>query len=339
MYVILALEVKFGVLAPQGWRLDLKQFRTSREKYDAMVNYAKRAEQLNYDSVWLYDHFHTVPVPVDDATFESWTSLAALAKGTSRIRLGTLVTCNSYRNPAHLAKMASTVDCISDGRLEFGIGAGWYKNEYDAYGYEFPRIGVRLSQLEESVQIIREMWTKDKASFKGRYYSIDGAVCNPKPMQKPHPHIWIGGQGNRTLKIVSKYADGWNFIGSAEEFAEKVLLLKNYCKKTDSDFNRLKLSVHLQIATGKNTKEIADAKNYIRKYIAPILSHPLDAVKFIAKPSRRGAGYLAGRPEEISQKIEQYVNAGASYFMLYFVDAPNVKGMEAFAEMTIPQFS
>src|SRR3970282_2071142 len=111
-------------------------------------------------------------------------------------------------------------------------------NEYDAYGYEFPRIGIRLSQLEESVQIIREMWTKDKASFKGRYYSIDGAVCNPKPIQKPHPRIWIGGQGNRTLKIVSKYADGWNFIGSAEEFAEKVLLLKNYCKKNGRDFNR-----------------------------------------------------------------------------------------------------
>jgi F420-dependent oxidoreductase-like protein len=332
------LKIEFGVLAPQGWRLDLKQFKTSKEKYVAMVNYAMRAEGLNYDSVWLYDHFHTVPVPINDATFEAWTSLVALAKNTSTIRLGTLVSCNSYRNPAHLAKMAATVDCISNGRLEFGIGAGWYMNEYDAYGYEFPRIGERLSRLEESVQIIREMWMKDKASFKGSYYSIDGAVCNPKPMQKPYPRIWIGGQSNRALRIVSKYGDRWNFIGSAEDFAEKILLLRNYCEKTNRDFSRLKLSVHLQIVTGKNNKEITEAKKYIRKYIAPILSHPLDAFRFISRPSRRGAGYLAGSPEEISQKIERYVNAGASYFMLYFVDAPSANGMEAFAEKVISQF-
>jgi len=266
------MKVEFGVLAPQGWRLDLKQFKTSREKYVAMVNYANWAEGLGYDSVWLYDHFHTVPVPINDSTFEAWTSLAAFAKSTSKIRLGTLVTCNSYRNPTHLAKMAATVDCISNGRLEFGIGAGWYKNEYDAYGYEFPRIRTRLSRLEESVKIIKEIWTNDKASVKGRYYSIDGAVCNPKPIQKPHPRIWIGGHSDKVLRTVSRYADGWNFIGSAKEFAEKVSLLKDYCEKTGSNFSKLKLSVHLQIATGKNNKEIANAKKYARKYIMPILS-------------------------------------------------------------------
>src|SRR3954464_8309550 len=186
------MAVKFGLFLPQGWRLDLVSIKDPIEKYESMTRVALEAEKLGFDSVWVYDHFHTVPTPELETTFECWTSTAALARDTSRIRIGQMVTCNSYRNPALLAKIASTVDVLSHGRLDFGIGAGWYEHEYNAYGYPYPDGPERLRMLGEALQIIHAMWKEDYATFEGQHYQVRGAINEPKGVQKPHIPIWVG---------------------------------------------------------------------------------------------------------------------------------------------------
>src|SRR5207244_12521478 len=167
-------------------RMDLVGITDPVEAYETMTRVAQEAEALGYDSIWLFDHFHTVPVPTQEVSFEWWTSTAALARDTKRVRIGQLVTCNGYRNPALMAKMASTVDVLSHGRLDFGIGAGWYEHEYRAYGYGFPDAPERLRYLREAVQVIMAMWTPEEAVFAGQYYQVNGAINQPKGVQKPH---------------------------------------------------------------------------------------------------------------------------------------------------------
>ena len=163
-------DVVFGVFMPQGWKMELSGIDGAAEKWSTAVDIALRAEALGYDSIWLYDHFHNVPRPAHEAVFECWTTIAAISQRTSRIRLGQMVGCNSYRNPALLAKITSTVDVISGGRLDWGIGAGWYENEYRAYGYEFPKPKDRIGMLRECVEIVQSMWTEPETTYKGTYY-------------------------------------------------------------------------------------------------------------------------------------------------------------------------
>src|SRR5436190_4868789 len=208
------MTMKCGVIAPQGWRMDLVGIKDPVEAYETMTGVAQAAEELGYDSVWLFDNFHTVPVPTQEVTFECWMSTAALARDTKRVRIGQIVTCNAYRNPALLAKMASTVDVMSHGRLDFGIGAGWYQHEYIAYGYNYPDAPERLRYLREAVQVILAMWTQDEAIFEGKYYQIRGTINQPKGVQKPHIPLLIGGGGEKvTLKLVAQYADACNVGG------------------------------------------------------------------------------------------------------------------------------
>src|SRR6266702_998191 len=157
----------FGVIVPQGWLMDLVGISDPAEAYETMTRGAQEADTVGYHSIGRDDHFHTVPVPTQEVTFACWTSTAALARDTKRVRIGQMVTCNSYRNPALMAKMASTVDILSHGRLDFGIGAGWYEHEFHAYGYDFPDGPTRLRQLRDAVQIILKMWTDDEAEFEG----------------------------------------------------------------------------------------------------------------------------------------------------------------------------
>src|ERR1700680_4532500 len=156
------MAMKFGLIVPQGWRMDLVGISDPVEPAETMTRVAQEADALGFDSIWLYDHFHTVPTPTQEMTFECWTSTAALARDTKRVRIGQLVTCNGYRNPALLAKMASTVDTMSHGRLDFGIGAGWYEHEYRAYGYDYPDGPTRLKQLPAAVQIILKLRTEEQ---------------------------------------------------------------------------------------------------------------------------------------------------------------------------------
>src|SRR5260370_32927722 len=177
------MTLKFGLIVPQGWRMDLVGISDPVKAYETMTRVAQEAEALGFDSIWLYDHFHTVPTPTQDVTFECCTSTAALARDTNRVPIGQIVTCNGYRNPALLAKMASTVDTLSHGRLNLGIGAGWYEHEFLAYGYDFPDGPTRLRQLREAVQVILARWTQDEAVFEGKYYQVRGAINQPKEVQ------------------------------------------------------------------------------------------------------------------------------------------------------------
>jgi len=179
--------------------------------YAELRDFAREAERVGVESFWVSDHFFGGPVGVPDRDcLEAWTLLAALARETTRIRLGVLVTAAQYRSPALLAKIVAGVDQMADGRVEFGIGAGWKTEEYHAYGYEFLPAGARVEQLKDTLEICRRMWTSDRASYQGKHYRVEDAVCAPKPVQRPHPPIWVGGSGPRVMRLAARYADGFD---------------------------------------------------------------------------------------------------------------------------------
>src|SRR5438067_10431446 len=175
--------MRFGLFLPQGWRLDLAGIPEAGH-WAVMRDLAQAADDSPFESIWAYDHFHTVPVPTDEATYETWSLMAAFAAATTRVRLGQMCTCTGYRNPAYLAKVAATVDAVSGGRVEMGIGGGWYEHEWRAYGYGFPKVGERLGRLREGVEIFRQAWTTGTATLDGKYYQVDGAIVRPLPLQE-----------------------------------------------------------------------------------------------------------------------------------------------------------
>lgn len=219
------MTLHFGIQTPQ-----------EGASFEALAAHWKSVEAAGFDSVWLDDHFYSVVRPRSEAQMEAWTLLAALARETSRIGVGILVTCNSYRNPALTAKLAATVDVLSNGRLIHGMGAGWFNAEYEGYGYEFPDVGVRLAQLEEGLRVQKLLWTEDQPSFTGRFYRLAEAWCEPRPVQRPHPPILIGGAGEKVLlRIVARHAQLWNCPGSPEELAHKIAVLDGHCAREGRD--------------------------------------------------------------------------------------------------------
>lgn len=315
--------MRFGGFIPQGWRMDLQGIDPS-DQWAAMVDVAQRLERAGYESGWVYDHFHTVPEPTQESTFEAWSVMAALAPVTTTLRLGQMCTCNSYRPPAYMAKVASTVDVISGGRLEFSIGAGWYEHEYLAYGYEFPKPSVRIGQLDEAVQIIRKMWTEDEASFEGKYYSVKGAINRPKPLQDPPP-MWIAGGGEQlTLRTVAKYADYSNFGGSPEAFAAKSEILAGHCEKVGRDFGDICRSIHLFTLIDPDQAALDRAAAQMGTTVEKLLG---------------GSMTVIGSAEEVAQRLGAYVEAGCGYFIMNFPDATWGESIEAFAADVMPAMS
>ena len=304
--------------------MDLVSFDGGPAKYQAMRQVAREAERLGYDGLWVYDHFHTVPRPEIEATFECWSLMAALAVETRRIRLGQMVTCNSYRPPALLAKMAATIDVISGGRLEFGIGGGWYEHEYRAYGYPFPPVGERLRQLEEAVQVITAMWTQERATFQGRYYTIDGAINEPKPVQRPHPPIWIGGGGEKvTLRIVARHGDASNFGGPVEQVRHKCEVLRQHCRDVGRDYDAIVKSVSFEPVILRRTE--SEARAVAERARAASLDREWDDMA------------LVGTPAQCIERIKAYERIGVSYFILYFHGvADDLEPLRLFAEQVIP---
>jgi alkanesulfonate monooxygenase SsuD/methylene tetrahydromethanopterin reductase-like flavin-dependent oxidoreductase (luciferase family) len=226
--------------------------------YQEIRNITLMAERQRFDSFWVLDHFHASPRPDENQMLECWTLLSALAAETKRIRIGALVLNINNRNPALTAKMATTLDQISHGRLEFGIGAGGtiraerqknlgYEYEFDAYNIPFPRNPrIRIEKLDEGLEVIKKMWTQKIAVFQGRHYSLHGAICLPKPLQKPYPPIWIGGRGGpKIIRIIAKHADGWNISGisTIEQYSEKLKVLKKACMNTGRSIDDIKTSV------------------------------------------------------------------------------------------------
>lgn len=312
------MALQFGLLVPQGWRMDLVGIADPVEAYETMTRVALEAEDLGYDSIWLYDHFHTVPKPTQEVTFECWTSTAALARDTRRVRIGQMVTCNGYRNPALMAKMASTVDVLSHGRLDFGIGAGWYEHEYRAYGYDFHEAPERLRYLREAVQVILAMWTQNEAVFEGKYYRINGAINQPKGAQKPHIPMLIGGGGEQvTLKLVAQYGDACN-IGHLDNdgLKHKFGVLKKHCEDIGRDYNTIKRTVLFNCAIAE-TDEAAMAK----------------AASFTRNiPSGRlREQAIIGTPDTIRRRLAEIEEAGAQEIILFMPDSKDLAAVRLFA--------
>ena len=248
--------MKIGVFVPQGWRMDLNSIKLE-DQWNTILSAATNIEKLGYESIWVYDHFHTVPKPTQDPTYECWTLMSALSQKTSTVRLGQMCTCNSYRNPAYLTKVASNIDVMSNGRLEYAIGAGWYDHEYRAYGYEYPSAGVRLKMLEESLIIYKKMTTEETPIFKGEYYQIDGAINQPKPIQKPYPPLWVCGGGEKvTLKLLAKYGDYGNWDVDVNGFVEKSNILQGHCESVGRDFNEIGRTLHTNVLIAQNKKDL-----------------------------------------------------------------------------------
>lgn len=315
--------MEYGVIVPQGWKMDLVDISDPIEAYEAMTRVAQEAENLGFDSIWLYDHFHTVPRPTQEVTFECWVSTAALARDTKRVRIGQIVTCNSYRNPALLAKMASTVDVLSHGRLYLGIGAGWYEHEYRAYGYDFPDAPERLRSLRDALQVILAMWSQEEATFDGKYHQVHGAINQPKGVQKPHIPILIGGAGEKvTLKLVAQYANACNLGGDIANVQHKLEVLKQHCENLGRDFNDIKRTVIIDECA------IAETEDEVLAKLHPEQRDNLEGLR---------RTQLVGTPEQIRQRIAEYAEVGIHELIIRFVDATKLESLRLFAREFIRQ--
>ena len=312
-------RIEFGVKTGQGGY-----------SYQELVKVWTAAEDLGYDSAWLYDHFYALGMDKTLPCLEAWTTLAALAALTKHLKIGTMVTCVNYRHPSLLAKIAATVDVVSNGRLLFGIGAGWYEEEYRAYGYEFPDQASRVGQLKEALIIIRKLWTQESASFKGRFYSIQDAICSPKPLQTPHPKMMIGiNRGRKTLPyIAAKYADGLNATSSSLEECKAI------------------------ITAAKNNADILGRKNLIISWQGFILIGRTESEveeRITNAARRRGVsdadfrrmsldrGYLIGTPDECVNHLREFAAIGVNSFVLGFTGAIDIRPLEVFRDTIAPE--
>jgi len=298
---------RFGIVIPQGWRIDLPQL-SSADQFQYSKDIVIAAERNGFDSIYAYDHF--IPhyrYPSTGNFFECFTLLSAISAYTKKMKIGQIVTCNSYRNPALLAKMVATLDVITNGRTELGIGAGWYEEEYNSYGYHYFSDIIRISQLEESIQIIRKLWMQKIANFHGKYYSLDGAICFPKPIQKPHPTVMVGGSGEKyLLKVVAKYADRYNlYFGTPEEMKRKINILNDY----NSQNRKIEFSIVLPCL-------LVDKYEDMEKIIKKMKKGDMTVDQF--KKSAAG-GLTVGTIDDIINGIAEYVNVGVSHFIFHFL--------------------
>ncbi|WP_226004078.1 TIGR03560 family F420-dependent LLM class oxidoreductase [Natrinema salinisoli] len=298
-------DLDVGIVLPQ-YGTDVETVRDT----------ALEAEALGYDAVWLEDHFQSWIGDPRRATQECWTTLSAVAEATDRVRLGTLVTSQSYRHPALLAKMAATVDRLSDGRLELGLGGGWYADEYDRFGYEFREPPAeRLRRLAETIEIVRGLWTEETYSHEGEHLDVDleEAFCEPQPVQEPHPPIWIGGGGEDfTLRYTAELADGWNY-GTLEPdgFAEKLDVLREHCE-SEERYDEIRKSAELFVFVGETTAAAEEKREAFRSEFLP--DGPAEPREFFL------SGYLetapTGTPDEVRDCLAEYVDVGIEEVML-----------------------
>jgi len=311
-------KIKFGVFLP-FYALRTKK---SPQLFNRLQNVVLECERIGYHSVWLDDHMMLNKMPL----LECWTTLSALSQLTKTLKLGTMVTCNSFRNPALLAKMAATVDNISNGRLELGIGAGVQKNEHNAYGFPFYSPKARIERLNEAVEVIKKLWTKEKASYSGKHYQIKDAVCAPKPVQKPHPPIIIGGGGEKlTLRVTAKHADrnDWGYVPSLEQYKRKLKILKNHCKTLGRRFDEIEKS-----CWPAGQLFIGEDKEDLDKMVPQWVPEGVSVEDFMQTN-------FVGTPKDCIKQIRQYVSLGVTHFMLFFADLPDLRGLRLFAEKVV----
>lgn len=291
--------------------------------WDGVERVARYADESAFDSLWLYDHFlyeggysgH----PVSEPVLECFTTLGAIAAITRRIRLGQLVLGVPYRNPAMMAKMATTLDLISRGRSILGLGAGWHRREYEAYGWgTFEEAPVRLKRLEEAVGIVLALWTERPAEFAGEFYRLDRVQENPAPLQRPHPPIMIGGSGEKvTLRLVARYAQFCNVSGSPEKVERLFGVLREHCERAGRPYDEITRSVYTTVIVGRDAAEVAAKRERLGDYIP-------------------GTGALIGTPDELIAIFHDYARAGCQYMVLRMPDWSDLEPVRLFAEGVIP---
>jgi F420-dependent oxidoreductase-like protein len=307
-------RIDFGVMLRQQ-KIDFPKIRHAAELCD----------ELGFHSIWFYDHILGMGA-IDLDIYEAWTMMSALSTVTSQVRIGTLVLCNSFRQPSLLAKMGATLDVISNGRLEFAIGAGWFEPEYNAYGYDFPDTVTRIDQLSESARIIKAMWTEDKTTFKGKHYKIVDAYCNPKPIQKPHPPIVIGGAGERfLLRVVAELADEWNCPATnALEFDHKLAALKKHCSDIGRDISDIKISQQTICVIVKDKRELQEKIPIAKKRYG-----------FFGEIEKFG---IIGTPDDCIKRVEDNADKGITKYTMFFSDYMNPDTLRFFAKEVLPAF-
>jgi F420-dependent oxidoreductase-like protein len=305
-------RIKFGVQALQGM-----------PDYSSLKRVVLECERLEFDSVWVYDHLQFTYGP----TLECWTVLSALAEATKRIRIGTLVTCNAYRYPSILAKMVATVDMISNGRLNFGIGAGWLEEEAIAYGIPFPRGGERVQMVDEALTIIKQLWTKDRAQFRSSHYSVDNAICLPKPTQKPYPPILVGGGGPKMLRVIAKHADAWDVgFSTPDEIKTYHAKLEEACREVNRDPSTIENTYQGRVVIANKDE---DALTRAEKWREERHGKMED-------PDWKTA--IVGSPKKCVEALRLLVDAGVTSFNLLFADVLKLEPLRIFAEKVISEF-
>ncbi|ANC31149.1 LLM class F420-dependent oxidoreductase [Isoptericola dokdonensis] len=347
--------MRFGLFIPQGWRMSLTDVPPEQhwETMLSLLHYADNAASGEavpggdwaWDSVWVYDHFHTVPVPSTEATHEAWSLMAAFAASSQRVKLGQMCTCMAYREPTYLAKVASTVDAISGGRVQMGIGAGWYEHEWRAYGYGFPTAGERLRALDEGVQIMTRMWrTGSSGRFDGERYQVDGALCYPQPLQQlpvgdggaavPSIPLWIAGGGEKkTLRIAAQHAQYTNFAGRPDEFDHKSRILADHCRDLGRDVDEITRSANYNVVIGENQAEVDDKLAWIEAHYTKHVSAERGAQE--VESWRNGP--LVGTPEQIAETLTDLKARGMTYAITYFANAAADRDqIELFQRQVVP---
>ena len=284
----------------------------------------EKADAWGYDSLWNFDHFYPIFVDPEGPCLEGWTTLAALAQATRRARIGVMVSGNTYRHPCVLAKMAATVDHVSNGRLNLGIGAGWFELEHRNFGIDFKTVPGRLQALEEALQIITGMFTQPKTTFHGRHYQVTDAMCLPKAIQTPYPPIMIGGTGKRVLlRLVAQYADMWNASAGAEVMKEYVDVIARHGEKVRRDPTRIEKTVLMPLCYR--------AAKQREEFVCGLIANMRQTT-----PETARRQIMIGSKDECLGTIERYRAIGVTHFIFmtfapYFVDE-----MQGFAEEVIP---
>ena len=332
------MKVKFGVMLP----VMVPSSPTPRSAYHALQHgytrldtaivrdAALEAERLGYDSVWVSDHFSRTACR---ERLECWTTMSWLAPLTRRVRIGSMVLCNLYRHPGLLAKMAATLDVLSGGRLEFGIGACWSEDECRDYGIDWPENATRVRMLREAVVAMKRLWTRETATFHGRHYHITDAYLEPKPLQKPHPPIMIGGSGEQlTLRLVARHADRSNFSGTPENVRQKIQILEKHCDEIGRDPTSIEKTSNMAVAIAPTRREyLEDMRERFRADGA--------RGEFEGWLARMEASYIAGTPEECVDQLRAYTELGVSNFIIRFGDIPSLEGLRLFAEEVAPRLT
>ena len=331
--------MEFGIFAPPfaGGDYDVRILNRPFYKevdWNAEKNAVLEAEKAGFRSYWVCDH---LSVGDGGSVLENWSTVTTYLNITRNLRVGPLALCNSYRYPSIVAKMAATLDVISGGRLNLAMGAGWLVSEYDQYGVPFPSGKVRVDQLRESIMLIKKLWREQKVTFEGKYYHVKDAVCAPKPIQKPHPPIFIGGGTDSLIRLAAEMADGYNWFFSPENYREKLRKLEKVCSKIGRDHREIKKSWLGHICISKDRDQAEETYN---RWFGTIKSAKtrLDPWTRDSTNEQFRANVVVGTPTDCIEKLKRYRDIGVDLVMCTFIDHPSTEGLRLFGSDVIPYF-